>query len=201
MSTRAALSPRLDALDVFVELLTEADSPAGAQFYDRICQGVCQLSGMRRVILFLYDEEVHRVRAIGSHGLSREGLADVHATLEETPIAQRALAEDRVVEISEGVEAELPPPYRRFLPITSLSCTPVAAGGRMFGVIFADRGGERFALTDDERHALWSLGKVAALAASARIATRQQERARRLAERIDLARDVHERVVQRVFGV
>jgi signal transduction histidine kinase len=45
------------------------------------------------------------------------------------------------------------------------------------------------------------LGKVAALAASARIATRQQERARRLAERIEFAREVHESVIQRLFGV
>jgi len=48
---------------------------------------------------------------------------------------------------------------------------------------------------------MWSLGKLAALAASARIATRQQDRARRLAERIDLAREVHERVMHRLFAV
>ena len=75
------------------------------------------------------------------------------------------------------------------------------AANRWFGVIFADRGGGRFKLTDDERHAMWTLGKLAALAASARIATRQQERARRLYERIELAREVHERVMHRLFGV
>ncbi len=37
--------------------------------------------------------------------------------------------------------------------------------------------------------------------ATARNATRQQERARRLAERLDLAREIHERVLQRLFGV
>jgi signal transduction histidine kinase len=45
------------------------------------------------------------------------------------------------------------------------------------------------------------LGKTAALAASARITTRQHEKARQLSERIDLAREVHERVIQRLFGV
>ena len=48
---------------------------------------------------------------------------------------------------------------------------------------------------------MWTLGKTAALAASARIATRQQQRASLLSQRIDLAREVHERVMQRLFGV
>ena len=46
-----------------------------------------------------------------------------------------------------------------------------------------------------------TLGKTAALATSARFATRQQERSRQLAGRIDLAREIHERVMQRLFGV
>jgi signal transduction histidine kinase len=57
------------------------------------------------------------------------------------------------------------------------------------------------ALSDAERDVLWSLGKVCALALSARLATRTQVDARHLADRIDLAREIHERVVQRVFGV
>ena len=48
---------------------------------------------------------------------------------------------------------------------------------------------------------MWTLGKTAALVATARIATRQQERTRRLGERIELAREIHERVMQRLFGV
>jgi signal transduction histidine kinase len=42
---------------------------------------------------------------------------------------------------------------------------------------------------------------MAALAAMARAATRQHERAVALEQRIDLAREVHEGVVQRLFGV
>jgi signal transduction histidine kinase len=68
-------------------------------------------------------------------------------------------------------------------------------------VICADRGGGRFELSDGERHLLWTLGKTAALVATARNSTRQQERARRLGERLDLAREIHERVMQRLFGV
>ena len=72
---------------------------------------------------------------------------------------------------------------------------------RAYGVICADRGGGRFELSDGERHLLWTLGKTAALVAAARNATRQQERTRRLGERLDLAREIHERVLQRLFGV
>jgi signal transduction histidine kinase len=77
----------------------------------------------------------------------------------------------------------------------------MSAAGRAYGVICADRGGGRFELSDGERHLLWTLGKTAALVATARNSTRQQERTRRLGERIDLAREIHEQVLQRLFGV
>jgi signal transduction histidine kinase len=95
----------------------------------------------------------------------------------------------------------VPSEYARVLGITTLVCTPLSAAGRAYGVICADRGGGRFELSDGERHLLWTLGKTAALVATARNATRQQERARRLSERLDLAREIHERVLQRLFGV
>ena len=69
------------------------------------------------------------------------------------------------------------------------------------GAILGDRGGEGTPLTATEREVLWILGKMAALAAMARAATRQHERAAALEQRIDLAREVHEGVVQRLFGV
>jgi signal transduction histidine kinase len=77
----------------------------------------------------------------------------------------------------------------------------MSARGRWMGVILADRGGDEAALSDSEREVLWILGKMAALASMARTATRQHERAVQLEARIDLAREVHEGVVQRLFGV
>jgi signal transduction histidine kinase len=199
-----ALSADVDALDVFVELLSELDDDARSssrEFYDRLCDAVCRLTSMRRAGLLLYDDTRKLVVPVGSHGVDPGLMKQIYGNLEETPIAQRALSDDRVVEVSEGLEHELPKRYAGFAGVTTLTCTPVAAGGRWLGVLFADRGGGRFTLTEQERHALWTLGKTAALAASARIATAQQERARVLSERIDLARDVHERVMQRLFGV
>jgi signal transduction histidine kinase len=194
------LSPQAETLDVFVELLSEIETDSPGEFYNRICEVLCRLTTMQRAVLFLYDESVGRVVAVGSHGIDPSLLLDVHGTLEETPVAQKALALDEVQE-TDDLERELPARYKAALEVTTLTCTPLAAGHRWFGVIFADRGGGRFKLADEERHAMWSLGKLAALASSARIATRQQDRARRLAERIDLAREVHERVMHRLFAV
>jgi signal transduction histidine kinase len=77
----------------------------------------------------------------------------------------------------------------------------MAAAGRWVGVILSDRARDAPALTQGDRELLWSLGKTAALAAVARIATSQRERAAQLEQRIDLAREVHDGVIQRLFGV
>jgi signal transduction histidine kinase len=192
----------VEPLEVFVELLAEIDTDTSStQFYDRICEAICRLTSMRRAAIFLADTARRRVRAVGSHGTSFTQLASLRPTLVNTPIAQRALLEDEVIVVSERIEEWVPPEYARVLGITTLVCTPMCAAGRAYGVICADRGGGRFELSDGERHLLWTLGKTAALVATARNATRQQERARRLAERLDLAREIHERVLQRLFGV
>ncbi len=147
------------------------------------------------------DQDHGRVRAVGAHGIEFSQLAALRPTLVNTPIAQRALLEDRVVVVSEEIEKQVPPEYAEVLGITTLVCTPLSAAGRAYGVICADRGGGRFELSDGERHLLWTLGKTAALVAAARNVTHQQERTRRLAERLELAREVHEQVLQRLFGV
>jgi signal transduction histidine kinase len=192
----------VEPLEVFVELLAELDTDTSStEFYDRICEAICRLTSMRRAAIFLADTARRRVRAVGSHGTSFTQLASLRPTLVNTPIAQRALLEDEVIVVSERIEEWVPPEYARVLGITTLVCTPMCAAGRAYGVICADRGGGRFELSDGERHLLWTLGKTAALVATARNATRQQERARRLGERLELAREIHERVLQRLFGV
>ncbi len=197
-----ALFAGVEPLEVFVELLSEIDTDTSStEFYDRICEAICRLTTMRRAAIFMADASRSRVRAVGSHGTSFEQLASLRPTLVSTPIAQRALLEDQVVVVSERIEEAVPPEYARVLGITTLVCTPLSAAGRAYGVICADRGGGRFELSDGERHLLWTLGKTAALVATARNATRQQERARHLSERLGLAREVHERVMQRLFGV
>jgi signal transduction histidine kinase len=197
-----ALFAGVEPIEVFVDLLARVETETTAtEFYDRICEAICRLTTMRRAAIFLADLGRRRVRAVGAHGTSFSQLAALRPTLLDTPIAQQALLEDNVVVVSERIEEAVPPEYARLLGITTLVCTPLSAAGRAYGVICADRGGGKFEIADGERHLLWTLGKMAALVATARNATRQQERARRLGERLDLAREVHERVMQRLFGV
>src|SRR5205823_4160663 len=202
MNAAPSLFAGVEPLEVFVELLADIDvQTSSTEFYDRICEAICRLTTMRRAAIFMADADRRRVRAVGAHGISFSQLAALRPTLVNTPIAQRALLEDRVVVISERIDQEVPPEYAELLGITTLVCVPLSAAGRAYGVICADRGGGRFELSDGERHLLWTLGKTTALVAAARNVTRQQERNRRLAERLDLAREVHERVLQRMFGV
>ncbi|HET9103584.1 MAG TPA: GAF domain-containing protein [Solirubrobacteraceae bacterium] len=194
----------VEPLEVFVELLADLDTDTSStEFYDRICEAICRLTTMRRAAIFMADSDRRQVHAVGSHGTSFAQLATLEPTptLVSTPVAQRALREDEVIVVNADLEDAVPEPYAQLLGITTLVCTPLSAARRSFGVICADRGGVRFELTDGERHLLWTLGKTAALVATARNATRQQERTRRLGERLELAREIHERVMQRLFGV
>ncbi len=96
---------------------------------------------------------------------------------------------------------DLPERYRPLLTRgSSLVCVPLAAAGRWIGVALCERTSGA-PLSQREQHLLWTLGKTAALAATARIATFEGERARELQQRIDIARDLHDGVVQRLFGV
>ena len=198
-SSSQQFSP-ISALHVFVSLLGEVEQAtpdAPGAFYNRLAEAVCRLGSMPRAVVFVYDDVARRVRVVGSHEVDIE-LFDGHIlAIESAPIAGRALDLDAVV---EGRADELAAPYDTLLGIEHLVVVPLAAGGRGFGVIVAE-GGERPRLSEREREVLRSLGKVCALALSARLATRQQVDGRHLADRIDLARDIHERVVQRVFGV
>jgi signal transduction histidine kinase len=159
------------------------------------------VSSMDRAVIFRYDAARRRVRAAGAFGLSLDRFAEAHVTVESAPIARQALVEDRVIDIdAEVARRELPVAFHDLLDDATLVCAPLSAGGRWAGVILADRRPRR-ALSDEERHVLWTLGKISSLAEAARSATFQSLRARQLQERIDLAREVHEGVIQRLFGV
>ena len=123
-------------------------------------------------------------------------------TVESAPIAAQSLREDRVIEIEGDVTGQFPEEYASIFPEpVRLVCAPMAAAGRAMGVIFADRLLTEPPLDDSERYLLWTLGKAAALASVARIVAKQAEEAQQLEQRIDLARDIHEVVIQRLFGV
>lgn len=188
------------ALHLFTHLLAGVGSDTlASEFYGRLAEATCKLAQMRRAVIFLYDEDLGVVRVRGAHAMDVSTFDGMTIDIDTAPIARRALQEDRVIEFPHD-EDGIPAEWVARLGVVGAMCTPISAGGRWYGVILADRGHAQ-PLTDAEREWLWTLGKVSALALSARSASVQQEQARQLAQRIDLARDVHEQVVQRLFGV
>ncbi|MEZ5121490.1 MAG: GAF domain-containing protein [Solirubrobacterales bacterium] len=201
MSTEVPGAP-VAALEVFVDVLSQSDaSETTDAFYGGLCQAICRLAGMERAILFRYDGAMRRVRAAGSHGIPLELFAEERFSAETAPLARRSLEEDRVLEVFADHATHLPPKYVELLRPEQVVCIPMAAAGRWVGVIVGDRAAGAPRLDDADRDLLWTLGKAAALAAVARIATSQSERAAQLEHRIDLAREVHDKVIQRLFGV
>ncbi len=192
----------MDALELFVEVLSQSEDASGDVFYDRLCEAVCRLAHMRRALIFRYDSARRRVRAAGAYGLSLAPFANAHVTVESAPIAAQSLHEDRVIEIAGDMDGQIPEEYADVFPEpVRLVCAPMAAAGRDLGVIFADRVLSEPPLDDAERHLLWTLGKAAALASVSRMVATEGERARQLEQRIDLAREIHEGVIQRLFGI
>ena len=194
--------PHIQALELFVDLLSRLDEQAHPdEFYNRLCEAICRLASMERAVIFRYDGARRRVRAAGAHAMDLAEFSDAYITVESAPMARRALEQDRVVEVVADLDRELPPLWADRLRGRHLVCTPMAAGGRWVGVVVSDRQSGSPPLSDEERDVLWTLGKIAALASWARIATRQSEKARQLQQRIDMAREIHDGVVQRLFGV
>jgi signal transduction histidine kinase len=191
-----------EAIELLVEVLSAGDIDLDRQgFYSRLAEGLCRIGGMQRAVIFRLDDTTRRVEAAGSHGIGLQRFADVPVRLEAAPDAARALSEDRVIEVRPPSVHQIPPEFADLVRDAPLVYVPIAAGGRWPGVIIAEPEPGSPPLDEARRESLWTLGKTLALASMARIATFQGERARELEERIDLARDIHDRVVQRLFGV
>lgn len=175
-------------------------SPPDA-FYSRLCEAICRLASMKRAVLVRYDPARRRVRAVGAHGIELEPFAELFVTVDSVPVARRALAEDRVLEVVGAEDFQVSAPVRELLAGVRIVCTPMAAAGRYVGVVLSERWPERPDMDEDERQLLWTLGKTIAMASVAREVTAYAEQRRQLQQRIDLAREIHEGVVQRLFGI
>jgi signal transduction histidine kinase len=191
----------IEALDAFAEVLADAEAGTTRDaFYGRLCYAICDLASMDRAVIVRYDEALRRVRVAGTHNLDLSRFGAMELSVDSAPIAREALERDAVIEMHSPDPAQVPERYRSLIGRGLLVCVPLVAAGRWIGVALCDRASGA-ALDQREQHLLWTLGKTAALASAARIATFEGERARELQHRIDIAREVHERVVQRLFGV
>lgn len=189
-------------IDVLVGLIAGVeDSESAGKLADRICEAVCRSTSLTRAALFLHDSTLGVSRPVGSHGVDQDVIASVSATVEEMPVAQRVLVEDRVIEISRNLEFELPARYAGLAGITTITCAPVAAGGNWFGVIVADQGGTDYSLSEEDHQRVHTLGRLAAVAATVERSTLARERAHSIDNRLAMIREIHDQVVQRLFGL
>jgi signal transduction histidine kinase len=194
----------VEAIELFADVLSQSEQEpaAGDDFYDRLCRAVCRLARLRRAIIFRYDQSSRQVRAAGAYGVDIESFTDAYISVDMAPFAARAIREDQVVETAGDVREQLPKRYAHLVGEPArLVCAPMVAAGSARGVIVAERSLEEPPLGPAERDLLWTLGKAAALAAVARNVATQAQTSRQLRQRIDLAREVHEGVVQRLFGI
>ncbi len=192
----------IEVLELMSDLLSGIGegSPPDA-FFSSLCEAICRLASMKRAVLVRYDSARRRVRAVGAHGIELEQFADLFVTIDSVPVARRALEEDRVLEVLGAEDFKVPPDVRELLDGVRIVCTPMAAAGRYVGVVLSEREPGLPDMDEDERHLLWTLGKAIAMASVAREVTAYDEQSRQLQQRIDLAREIHEGVVQRLFGI
>src|SRR3954449_7107727 len=112
----SAPAVRIDALDMFVELLAQVEDDASSDtFYSRLCEATCALTSMDRAVIFRYDESRRRVRAAGAFGIPLEAFADAHVTVESAPVARQSLLEDRVIEVTHDITGEIPEEVRELV--------------------------------------------------------------------------------------
>ena len=197
-----ASAGHIEVLEVMSDLLLGVGegSPPDA-FFSSLCEAICRLTSMRRAVLFRYDSARRRVRAVGSHGIELDRFADLFVTIDSVPVARRSLFEDRILETVGAADFDVPEYVRELLDGVRMVCTPMAAAGRYVGVVLSEREADVPDMDEDERHLLWTLAKAIAMASVAREVTAYDEQSRQLQQRIDLAREIHEGVVQRLFGV
>ena len=193
----------VSAVETFADLLFAVDSDdAAGSFYNRLCEAACR--SPRWTASVGLPLRLTRCGACASSAATAStSTRSATSTSRSTRRRWRCGRSARTAcsRRPSGFAELLPPEYERFLdrhaPGVHADLGRRALAGRDPRPTAPSTGRS----TDGERHLLWTLGKIAALAASARVATREQERARQLQERIDLAREIHDGVIQRLFGV
>jgi hypothetical protein len=98
-------------------------------FYDRVCASICRSTPFVRAVFLAWDSGYQAVLPAGSHGVDKDLLSRIEGSLDETPIAQRAFAEDRVVIVSGPLSGHVPERYAEIVEEETLACAPVQASG------------------------------------------------------------------------
>ena len=156
---------------------------------------------MDRAVIFTYDDARRRVHAAGAHGVALDGFTGGHVTVESAPVARQALTEDRVIEVLAEHGHDISDDFASSSATTRSSTSRSSPRDAGSASSWPSRRAGTSPIDEPRRELLRMLGKTLALASASRSATYHGERARELEERIDFARDIHDGVVQRLFGV
>ncbi len=184
---------------VIVELLAERTTSGLAT---RLATVACEQADLERAVIFVWDSALRRARPLGGYAIDPTLFSDFYAAPEGIGFVRAAFDHDEVIDlVGDEVEAQTPTSMLHLARGRRVICVPMTARDQRVGLILADRDGRRPPLTTHERARLRMLGKAVAVALVAGDATRRTERARQLRQQVDLAREVHDGVVQRLFGV
>jgi nitrate/nitrite-specific signal transduction histidine kinase len=170
------------AAELLVDAVTSMDPlTQGEVFCRRLCKTFLDSTPMRRVAIALAD---------GTHG-----------TTCTTAGAHGSQAGEGGVPLVEPVVRIEPrrEPWQSEVGVTTVA--PLSLGGRWLGAVFADRGGEAFVLTTEEQRLLAGVGRMIGVAAGTWLAMARRSEALLAEERTQLAQQIHDRVVQDLFGV
>src|SRR4051794_13718020 len=193
--------PPLHALETIASAMHDLDVDAPPQaFYSRICSRICELTSLDRAVLFRYDERLRDVLAFGAEGVDLDVFRARRLSVASAPPAELALQRDAVV-ATEHAEDDVDPAFRDLVSGRRVLWVPMVAAERWIGVIAGTQPPGAPPPHEGERSFLFALAKASALAAVARTAARQHAQAARMRARLDLAREIHDGVVQRLFGV
>src|SRR5687767_13736778 len=109
----AASAVRIDALDIFVELLSRVEADASSDaFYSRLCEATCALTSMDCAVIFRYDEVRRGVSVPGGNGSDLDAFSDAQVTVESAPASCLSLDADMVIDVTGDILHEVPDNFR-----------------------------------------------------------------------------------------
>ena len=77
-------------MELLVDVLSRTEEDLGQErFYSQLAEAVCRVAGMRRALVFRYDDATQRVRAAGGHGVDLAPFANAHIGVESAPEAAK----------------------------------------------------------------------------------------------------------------
>jgi hypothetical protein len=148
------------------------------------CRILSTIGALRTCVLLLGHDSDGALTPVAAHGTNPDRLVALLTRPDLAGALTHALATERTTTTGRG----------------GFVIVPLVADDTVIGAVVGRRNRRAPSLGATARHALTTSGQLAALAVRAQRATLRDERARHRRARLELARDLHETVVQRLFA-